>query len=59
MHKALTYAINQWQALTWFVEDGRLPIDNGEVAWAIRTIAIGRKNYLHLGSDAAGDRAAV
>jgi transposase len=59
MHKALTYAINQWQALNRFVEDGRLPIDNEEVERAIRTVTIGRKNYLQVGSDAGGERAAI
>jgi len=59
LYKALTYAINQWQALNRYVEDGRLPIDNGAAERAITTIAVGRKNYLFAGSDAGGERAAV
>lgn len=59
LHKALTYAINQSAALSRFVQDGRLPIDNGPAERAITTIAVGRKNYLFAGSDAGGERAAI
>jgi len=59
MHKALTYSINQWQALNRYIEDGRLPIDNGPAERAITTVAVGRKNYLFAGSDAGGERAAI
>ncbi|MFH0902794.1 MAG: IS66 family transposase [Pseudomonadota bacterium] len=59
LHKALTYAVNQWQALIRYAEDGRLPIDNGPAERAITTVAVSRKNYLFAGSDAGGDRAAV
>ncbi len=57
--KALTYAINQWDALNRYVEDGRLPIDNGAAERAITTVAISRKNFLFAGSDAGGERAAI
>ena len=59
LYKALTYAINQWDALNRYVEDGRLPIDNGPVERAITSVAIGRKNYLFVGSQAGGERAAI
>ena len=59
LERALTYAINQWKALNRFTEDGRLPIDNGAVERAIRTVAVGRKNYLFAGSDDGAERAAV
>lgn len=59
LYRALTYGINQWTALNRFIVDGRLPIDNGEVERAIRSVAIGRKNYLFAGSDAGGERAAI
>jgi hypothetical protein len=59
LHRAMGYAINQWEALNRFVEDGRLPIDNGEVERAIRTVAVGRRNYLFAGSDEGAKRAAV
>lgn len=57
--QALTYALNQWQALTRFVEDGILEADNNLGENALRPICIGRKNYLFVGSDAGGRRAAI
>jgi hypothetical protein len=57
--QALTYALNQWQALRRYTEDGRLTIDNNVSERRLRDQAIGRKNWLFLGSDAAGSRAAV
>jgi transposase len=57
--KAMGYALRQWEALIRYTEDGRLPIDNGEVERAIRVVAVGRKNYLFAGSDAGGERAAI
>ena len=59
MYKALTYSINQWQALLRFTEDGLLPIDNGAVERMIRIVALGRKNYLFAGSDEGARRAAI
>ena len=57
--KAVTYARNQWSALTRYVEDGRLPIDNNAAERALRRVAVGRKNWLFAGSPAGGERAAV
>jgi len=57
--QAVTYALNQWQALCRYTEDGRLTIDNNVSERRLRDQAIGRKNWLFLGSDAAGPRAAV
>ena len=57
--KAVTYARNQWQALCRYTEDGRLTIDNNVSERTLRHQAVGRKNYLFLGSEAAGPRAAV
>jgi len=57
--KAVTYARNQWQALRRYTEDGRLTIDNNVSERTLRHQAIGRKNWLFLGSEAAGPRAAV
>ena len=56
---AIGYAMNQWVALTRFLEDGRIEIDNNAAERALRAVAIGRKNYLFLGSDAGGERAAT
>ena len=57
--KALDYSLKRWQALTRFIDDGRLPIDNNWVENQIRPIAIGRKNWLFAGSLLAGQRAAA
>ena len=57
--KAVTYARNQWEALRRYTEDGRLAIDNNVSERTLRHQAIGRKNWLFLGSKAAGPRAAV
>ncbi len=57
--KAITYALNQWDALVRYVEDGRLPIDNNGAERTLRKVAIGRKNWLFAGSPAGGERAAT
>mgnify|MGYP005864629879 CR=1 FL=1 len=57
--KACGYTINQWSALTRFLDDGRLGLDNNLVERQIRDIALGRKNYLFAGSHAAAHRAAI
>jgi transposase len=57
--QAVTYAVNQWAALCRYTEDGRLSIDNNAAERRLRDQAIGRKNWLFLGNDAAGPRAAV
>ena len=57
--KAIQYALNQWQALTRYVDDGRIEIDNNAAERALRAVALGRKNYLHFGADSGGERAAV
>jgi len=59
LRKAVTYARNQWDALRRYTEDGRLTIDNNVSERTLRHQAIGRKNWLFLGSEAAGPRAAV
>jgi hypothetical protein len=56
--EALTYLRNQWDALQVYLSDGRLPIDNNEVEHLMKQVAIGRKNWLFIGSVAAGERAA-
>lgn len=57
--EAVTYMQNQWTALTRFVDNGRLPIDNMEAERAIRGVAVGRKNWLFAGSFKGGERAAL
>jgi hypothetical protein len=55
---AFSYAINRRGALSRFITDGRLEVDNNIAENAMRCIALGRKNYLFAGSDTGGDRAA-
>lgn len=57
--KAIDYSLRRWQALTRFVEDGRIPIDNNWIENQMRPIALGRKNWLFAGSLRAGKRAAA
>jgi transposase len=56
---ATRYAMSRWKALTRFVADGTIEIDNNTAERALRAVALGRKNYLFAGSDAGGERAAA
>jgi transposase len=57
--EAFTYARNQWERLTRYLDDGDLDIDNNVAERANRNVAIGRKNWLFAGSDEGGRRAAI
>ena len=57
--KALDYSLKRWAALTRYLDDGQLPIDNNWIENQIRPIAIGRNNWLFAGSLRAGQRAAA
>ena len=56
---AIRYALSRWRALTRYVDDGQLEIDNNAAERALRVVALGRKNFLFAGSDAGGERAAA
>ncbi len=56
---AIRYLTNQWAALQRFVEDGRLAIDNNRAENQLRTVAVGRKNWLFAGSFEGARRAAL
>ena len=56
---AVRYALNQWEALTRFLQDGELEIDNGATERANRDITLGRGNWTFFGSDGGGRTAAV
>jgi transposase len=56
---AVRYALSRWQALLRYCDDGRIEIDNNAAERSLRTVALGRKNYLFAGSDAGGERAAA
>jgi transposase len=57
--KAIDYSLKRWPALARYASQGDWPIDNNPVENAIRPIALGKKNWLFAGSEAAGKRAAV
>ena len=57
--KAIDYSLRRWSALARYATNGFYPIDNNPIENAIRPIAIGRKNWLFAGSEAAGQRAAA
>ncbi len=57
--KAINYALGRWEALCLYTTDGRIGIDNNPAERALRGIAITRKNFLFLGSEAGGERAAI
>ena len=56
--KAIDYSLGRWAALTRFLDDGELPIDNNHLENRIRPVALGRGNWLFCGSLRAGQRAA-
>jgi transposase len=56
---AIRYALSRWRALTRYLDDGGIKMDNSAAERAPRAVALGRKNFLFCGSDAGGDRAAT
>ena len=59
MGQAVAYSRTNWEALNRYLNVPYLAIDNNASENALRSIAIGRKNWLHLGSDAGGHTAAI
>ncbi len=57
--EAFRYALNHWVALTRYIENGLLLIDNNECERALRAVAVGRKNWLFFGSEGGGATAAT
>lgn len=55
---AIRYALSRWRALTRYVDDGLIEIDNSSAERALRAVALGRRNYLLAGADSGGHRAA-
>lgn len=56
---AILYALNRWEALTRYCDDGRIEIDNSAAERALRGVALGRRNFLFAGADSGGERAAA
>ncbi len=59
MATAIGYAMSNWSELTRFLDDGGIEAHSNAAERALRGVALGRKNYLHLGSDVGGDSASV
>ena len=55
----INYALQRWDALVRYCEDGRLNIDNNPAERSIRPTTIGRKNWMFAGTDLAAERTAV
>jgi len=58
-HNRFGKALNRWQALTRYCDDGAIEIDNSAAERALRAVALGRKNFLFAGADSGGERAAA
>jgi hypothetical protein len=56
---AIDYSLKRWAALTRFLLDGDVPIDNNHIENQMRPWGVGRKNWLFVGSELAGERAAM
>lgn len=56
---AIDYTLNHWKALTCHLDDGAVPIDNNHLERQIKPWAMGRKAWMFVGSELAGQRAAM
>jgi transposase len=56
---AIRYTLNQWDALCRYTDDGQLAIDNNAAERSLRGLAIGRRNWLFVGSEQGGHTAAT
>jgi hypothetical protein len=52
---AIRYALNHWDGLERFLDDGRIELDNNSVERSMRPVALSRKNSLFAGSDEGGE----
>ena len=59
MGDAIGYALRRWNTLLRYLDDGRLDIDNNRVERQMRSVAVGRKNWMFAGSAAGARRAAT
>ncbi|CAN5561529.1 hypothetical protein BH10PSE16_BH10PSE16_41720 [soil metagenome] len=57
--KAIDYSLNRWEALTTYLANGSVQIDNNHLENLIRPWAMGRRAWLFAGSELAGQRAAI
>lgn len=59
MGAAIRYALDNWTELTRFLDDVHVPPDNNRSEAALRVVALGRKNFLFVGHEDAGDNVAA
>src|SRR5205085_1176509 len=56
--RALAYGHNQWPAMARYLEVAEAEIDNNSIEHALRGVVLGRRNWLHVGQETGGERAA-
>jgi len=56
--KALSYAENQWPAMARYLEVAQAELDNNSIEHSLRGVVLGRRNWLHVGQEAGGEKAA-
>ena len=56
--KALSYAQNQWAAMARYLEVAQAELDNNSTEHSLRSVVLGRRNWLHVGQEAGGEKAA-
>ena len=56
--KALSYAQNQWPAMARYLEVAQAELDNNSTEHSLRSVVLGRRNWLHVGQEAGGEKAA-
>jgi transposase len=56
--KALAYAENQWSAMARYLEIPQAELDNNSIEHSLRAVVLGRRNWLHVGQESGGDKAA-
>jgi len=59
LYGACQYALNQWSCMEAYLDHGEIPIDNNTMEQAIRPSALGKRNWMFIGSPEAGERPAI
>jgi transposase len=56
--QALAYAENQWPAMARYLEVAQAELDNNSIEHSLRAVVLGRRNWLHVGQESGGEKAA-